>query len=59
MNACNMCLADEETVDDLLLRCKVTHALWSHAFSDGLVAVGFSLILSLRFSRFGTSGYSG
>lgn len=28
-NACPMCLADEELVDHLLLRCKVAQALWT------------------------------
>lgn len=29
VNVCPMCLADEETVDHLILGCKATKVLWS------------------------------
>lgn len=29
VNACPMCLEDQETDDHILLRCRVAHALWS------------------------------
>ena len=34
VNACPLCLADEETVDHLLLHCKMTKALWSSILND-------------------------
>lgn len=30
VNTCPMCLADEELVDHLLLRCRVAQEIWSH-----------------------------
>ena len=33
VNACPMCLADEETVDYLFLNCKVAQFLWKSVFS--------------------------
>ena len=33
VNACPMCLASEETVDHLLLNCKVTQGLWYEVLS--------------------------
>eukprot|EP00268_Persea_americana_P020191 TRINITY_DN20423_c0_g2_i1.p1 TRINITY_DN20423_c0_g2~~TRINITY_DN20423_c0_g2_i1.p1 ORF type:complete len:102 (-),score=3.72 TRINITY_DN20423_c0_g2_i1:199-504(-) len=33
INACPMCLADEETVDHLLLGCKTAYSIWIAALS--------------------------
>ena len=48
INRCCMCKKDGESVNHLLLHCKVAHALWCNIFSQlGLSWVMFSCILDL------------
>lgn len=48
-----MCLADEDTMDYLLLNCKVAQGLW-FAVLSWFGCGGFFLEPSLRFLRLGT-----
>lgn len=44
MNACRLCLVDAESIDHLILKCKVSQVLWKSVLGWFLVA-GFSTIL--------------
>lgn len=55
VNACPMCLADEEIVDHLLLRCKVAQAVWSSVFRWFDCCWTFLVILVTSFQH-GTCG---